>query len=273
MSASELGRWRGWTALVTGASAGIGAEIAQQLAAAGCDLVLTARREAKLRDLADTLVEKHGVKAEVIASDLAEPDGPQKLIAELDARGLTVDVLVNNAGVGHVGHALDSNVEAELKMVRLNVTAVVELTHVLASRMVARGRGHVIQVGSMAAFFPIPRMATYAATKHFVGAYGDAMAYELRGAPVGVTTIHPGGTRSEFSETAGMNLPEAIDKTLMTSARVAEIGLRAAARGRRAVVTGRLNAAQVFLFRFVPTRLLMWIGDTIYKKLQGEPAK
>ncbi len=269
---SDLTRWRGWTALVTGASAGIGAEMARLLAAAGCDVVLTARREERLQVLAGELSEKHGVKAEVIASDLAALDGPKKLMAELDARELAVDVLVNNAGVGLVGPMLDNTSEAELRMVQLNVMAVVELTHVLACRMVERGRGHVVQVGSMAAFLPVPRMATYAATKHFIGAYGEALAYELRGSPVGVTTIHPGGTKSEFSETAGMQLPDAISKTMMTSAQVAKIGLVAAARGRRSIVTGFMNVAQVFLFRLVPTRLLVWIGDTIYKKLQGEPA-
>ena len=266
---SDLGAWRGWTALVTGASAGIGAEMARVLAAAGCNLVLTARREEKLRALADEVVAAHGVSAEVVASDLSEPDGPSKLVAELDARGIEVDVLVNNAGVGHVGHALEQDLGAELQMVRLNVLAVVELTHVLAKRMVERGRGHVVQVGSMAAYMPVPRMATYAATKHFVGAYGDAMAYELRDTPVGMTTIHPGGTRSEFSERAGMNLPESVDKMLMTSAQVADIGIRAAGRGRRSIVTGFANAAQVFLFRFVPKRMLLWIGNTIYKRLEG----
>jgi len=245
--------------------------MARVLAAADCELVLTARREARLEALAAELREAHGVSVHVVASDLSTLDGPARLVSTLAERGLEVDVLVNNAGVGRVGPILDADADAELAMVRLNVTAVVELTHALARGMRERGRGHVVLVGSVAAFMPIPRMGTYAATKHFVGAFGDALSYELRDSAVGVTTIHPGGTRSEFSDTAGMRLPEIIEGSLMTSRQVADIGLRAAGRGRRSVVTGFANALQVFLFRFAPRVALLWIGDTIYKRLEAEP--
>ena len=264
---ADLERWRGWTALVTGASSGIGAEVATRLAEAGCHLVLTARREEKLRALADELVERCGVEVEVLAADLARPGAAADLVEALEARGQTIDVLVNNAGVGLVGPFAQCEGEAQMAMLRLNVSTVVELTHRLLAGMLERGRGQVVLVGSLAGYLPLPQMALYAASKAFVGSFGEALAFELRGQPVGVTTIHPGGTRSEFSERAGMTLPAPIERGMMSSAAVAEIGLRAASRGRRSVVTGWLNVLTVFLLRFVPTGLLLRVGDAIYSRL------
>ncbi len=167
---ADLSRFRGWTALVTGASSGIGAEMARLLAGAGCKLVLVARREDKLRALADEIG-----GAEVVVADLGRPEGPGELEAALAERGLEVDLLVNNAGVGITRHFAADDRSSQLGMIQLNVTAVTDLTHRLLPGMVARRRGHVVLVGSVAAFAAVPRFGVYAATKAFVKHLGEAL--------------------------------------------------------------------------------------------------
>ncbi len=191
------------TALITGASAGLGREYARRFAADGHDLVLVARRRERLDALADELRREHRIEVRVIAEDLAEPGAPGRIEAELAHAGVELEALVNNAGFGAFGPALDQPLERQLAMIQVNVAALVALTRRLVPGMVERGRGRVLNVGSVAAFQPGPGHAVYYATKAFVLSFSEALAHELSGTGVTVTVTSPGSTRTEFQEVAG----------------------------------------------------------------------
>ncbi len=263
-------RFAGWRALVTGASAGIGQEMARVLADWKVDLVLTARRKEKLDALAEELRAK-GVDVVVIAGDLGQRGGPAELVEAIATQGLEIDLLVNNAGVGVADFFSEAGWAPHGLMLQVNVVALTELTSRLLDGMLERKRGHIVNVGSVSAFAPMPRMAAYGGTKAYVKALSEGLSHELRHTPVGVTAVHPGGTRSEFSESAGMDVPAKLDKTMMTSREVALIGLKAAAAGKTSVVTGFMNKLTVWAFALAPTRLVMMIVDGLYRQLTGGP--
>lgn len=193
------GDYHGITALVTGASKGLGRAYALELARRGARSILLARSESGLRQLAAEIRELHGgPEPEVVIGDLAAPDGPGRILAELRARGLSVDLLVNNAGAGSVGPFLDRPLVPQLSTVGLNVDGLLALTHALGAEMVARGSGGIINVSSTAAFQPMPFQATYAGTKAFVLSFTEALADELRGTGVHVMAAHPGGVATGF---------------------------------------------------------------------------
>lgn len=241
-------------ALVTGASSGIGVDFARELAARGANLVLVARREERLRALAEELERTHGVRTRVLAADLAKPDAPRALHDRLRGEGLAVDVLVNNAGFGVYGPFLDVAWERERQMIELDVLALVHLTKLFAADMRARGYGRVLQVASIGAFQPSPTYAAYSAAKAFVQSFGEALACELRGTGVSVTVVSPGVTESEFLAVAGQRRSLFQRLTVMPSAKVARIGVRALERGRPLVVPGFANALTAFSMRFLPRR-------------------
>ncbi|HEX8803779.1 MAG TPA: SDR family oxidoreductase, partial [Acidimicrobiales bacterium] len=193
------------TCLVTGASAGIGVEIARLLAQRGLGVTLVARRQERLRALADELTGAHGVRAEVVAADLADPGSRAAIAPTVAERGLTVDVLVNNAGVGTMGPVHRSSAPREVAAVRLDVEAVVDLCTTLVPGMVERRRGAVLNVASTAAFQPLPGQATYAAAKAFVLSFSEALATELAGTGVTVTALCPGPVDTDFAESAGLS--------------------------------------------------------------------
>ena len=197
------------TALVTGSSSGIGAEIARELARRGHGLTLVARREDKLKALADEITDAHGVRTEVIAADLADAASRAELPGVLEQRGLTPDILVNNAGFTTMGPVARAEHSAEVAMVRTNVEAVVDLCTLFVAGMVTRHRGAVLNTASTAAFQPLPGQACYGASKAFVLSYGRALGAELRGKGVTVTTLCPGPVETGFAEAAGMTDAEA----------------------------------------------------------------
>ncbi|MEU8951192.1 SDR family oxidoreductase [Streptomyces sp. NPDC048489] len=197
----------GTTAVVTGASSGLGAEFAQQLAQRGADVVLVARRAERLATLAERLRERFGVTAHVLGFDLAGHDAAHQVAAELRARGIRVDTLVNCAGVGtHGGFATadEGNISRELQ---LNVTALVELTRALIPQMLASGRGALVNVASTAAYQPTPSMAVYGASKAFVLSFTEAVAYETRANGLRVLALSPGPTKTEFFDVLGTDRP------------------------------------------------------------------
>lgn len=245
---------RGRTALVTGASSGIGAEIARELAARGAALVLAARREDRLRAVAEPL-QRAGSPVRTIAVDLAAPEGPATLEDFCRAEGVTVDVLVNNAGFGLHGRFLDLPWDREREMLDLDVLSLVDLTKRFARPMVARGFGRILQVASIGAFQPSPSYATYAAAKAFVMSFGEALRHELRGTGVSCTVVAPGVTRTEFFEVAGQRLTRYQRAVMMPAGRVAREAVEALLRERAVVVPGRLNAATAcFTARLLPRR-------------------
>lgn len=254
-------------ALVTGASSGIGADLARELARHGHDLVLAARRIEPMRVLADEL-RGLGAESTVIATDLSRPGAAGTLAGDLTARALTVDVLVNNAGLGAGGPFHESDRARVSEMLQVNVVALAELTHALLPGMVKRGKGRVMFVASTAAFQPGPSMAVYCASKAFVLSFGEAISYELRGTGVTVTTLCPGPTLTEFTDvakTGSSALFESPFASVMTSAEVARQGYRALASGKRVHVAGLVNKMIAASGRFSPHAISLPVTSAILK--------
>ena len=257
--------YRGRTALVTGASSGIGADLARQLGAAGARVLLVARREGALASVAEA-VRRAGGTAAVVPADLEPAGAAGALIDRLQEAGETVDVLVNNAGYGVQGPLVGmAPAEAE-GMVALNVAALTGLTCRLVPGMVERGRGGVLNVSSIAAFTPAPRFAVYAASKAYVLSLTEALWAELRGTPVHVTCLCPGPVRTEFGDRAGMS--EGFFAGALSSARVAREGLDGLAAGRRRVVPGWANKVQAAATRFVPPAALLQATERIVRRAE-----
>jgi hypothetical protein len=255
------------TALITGASAGIGLELAKRFAAGGHALILTARRADELNKLAEQLKAAHKVDVHVFPLDLGAPDGPAKLHEQVTAAGLTVDVLVNNAGFGTLGPFLDTELEKELAMIRLNVSAVVDLCGRFVPAMKARGSGRVLNVASVAAFQPGPFMAIYYGTKAFVLSFSEALWDELRGSGVTVTCLCPGPVRTEFADVAGMHGTNLFSgPNVMDVGPVCDAAFKATMKGKRLVVPGFLNRLLVFAVRFAPRRMVLRIVRRFQQK-------
>jgi short-subunit dehydrogenase len=251
-------------ALVTGASAGIGLELARQLAADGHDLVLVARRGDALERLAAELRAAHGIAAHVWPADLGDPQAPRQLQARADAECLAVDVLVNNAGYGALGAFAELPADRQLGILDVNMRALTELTHRFLPGMRARRRGHILIVASLAGFLPGPYMAVYYASKAYLLSFALALADELAGSGVTVTCLCPGSTTTEFQAVAGMTAARRLARLRpMTAGSVARIGYRGLMRGRRLVVAGWKNRLGALAIRCVPrtvlSRVVAWL--------------
>lgn len=245
----------GSTVLITGASSGIGAELARELSRRGHHVTLVARRRDRLTELAGELA----VGAEVIAADLSTAEAREQLVAEVESGPRTLAGLANNAGFGAFGRFDRLGLEEQRGMVAVNVDALHHLMAALLPGMVRRGTGAVLNVASTAAYQPVPGMATYAATKAFVHALSEAVHGELAGTGVSVTSLCPGPTRSEFSAVAGVEDIEssAPGFMLQSSAQVAKAGVEGMERGKRTVVPGVQNKASAWGGRFVPRSVLL----------------
>ena len=251
------------TALITGASSGIGEAFADVFAAAGFDLVITARREDRLRTVADRLQRRYGTRVEVITADLSRPDAPAALCERITAKGITIDALVNNAGFGVPGAFSASEWSRHAELLQVMVVSLAELTYRLVPGMVGRGYGRVINVASLAALVPAPAGDTlYAAAKAFVVKFSEALANEVRSSGIHVTALCPGFTRSEFHDVIGTratvrHLPGWL---WMDSPAVAREGFAAVMAGAPVYVTGRLNRAIALFARYLPQWLVVWTG-------------
>lgn len=253
------------TALVTGASGGIGLELARLFAKGGHDLVLVARSEPKLREIAQYLGGMYHGRVEVIAADLSDRDMPEALMGELAAREITVDVLVNNAGFGESGAFADQQLGRVLDMIQLNITALTELTSLMLPGMIAARRGRILNVASVGAFVPGPLLAVYYATKAYVLSFSEALRNELKGSGVSVTALCPGPTRTGFAAAAGITGSNLFHQPgVMDAAPVAEAGYRGCMRGKAIVIPGLLNKLLVLSIRFSPR----WGVTMISRKLQ-----
>jgi hypothetical protein len=253
------------TALVTGASSGIGVEIARSLARRGHNVTLVARRKERLEQLAAELTGSYGVRAEVIACDIARPLARAQLRDELHRLGLTVDVLVNNAGYGTGGRFHTLALEREVGMVRLNSEAVVALCGMFLPGMVARGDGAVLNVASTIGFQPVVNEATYGATKAFSLSFTEALHGELKGTGVSVTALCPGPVRTEFMDDPGVQEgASALPGPMWVDASVvAERGIRGLERGKRVVVPGVLNRIGTWAGRHSNRGLLLWTARRV----------
>jgi len=241
--------------LITGASSGIGEAFARRLAAEKHDLFLVARSEEKLRLLCEELAATHSITADFYAVDLTETGADERLFAETQPRGIVVNWLLNNAGIGSMGDFSGLDLEREIEMIRLNVLALVSLTHRYLSGMRTRGSGQIINVSSSAGFQPVPFMATYAATKAFVTSFSEAVAEENRPFGINVLALCPGSTKTGFFEAA--NIERAFTaKGQETPEQVVETALRAVRGGRSKVVSGWTNWLVATTASVVPNRLI-----------------
>ena len=253
-------------ALVTGASSGIGAELARQHAAHGGSLVLVARREERLRSLLDDLRDSYGTDGVVIAMDLAGAGAARELFDRLEARGIVVDILVNNAGFGGWGPFSGRPWVDDDAMIRLNVMALTELSRLFLPGMIDRGRGRILNVASVAGFVPGPLQAVYYATKAYVLSLSEALAVEISTSGVTVTALCPGPTASEFMDRAHMEGVRLFRFGAATASSVARAGYRGMLKGRPVVVPGLANKILVQSLRVSPRALVRRLSGALMGK-------
>lgn len=255
------------TALITGASTGIGLDLAW-LAARDFDLIITARNQSRLEQVAARLEEQHGNRVHVLPTDLSRPEAPASLFAEIGRRGLRVDTLINNAGFGAYGAFADTNVQTELEMIQVNVTAVTHLTRLALPGMLERRQGRIMNVASTAGFLPGPLMAVYYATKAYVISFSEAIANELKGSGITVTCLCPGATKTEFAKRADMENSRLFKLGTMRSDDVARAGYRAMMRGKTLAITGTGNWLMVESLRFSPRKMVTAIARTVQERVK-----
>lgn len=240
------------TALITGASGGIGLELAKLCAAAGNDVVVVARRQSELEDLARSLTRQHGIAARALAVDLAEPGAPQAIFDAIGA----VDILINNAGFGLLGAFAETDWDSEARMIQVNITSLAHLTKLYLPGMMARRRGRILNVASTAAFVPGPFMAMYYASKAMVFSFTLAIAAELEGTGVTATALCPGPTATNFGEVAGNSGSKLFKGAAMSAAEVAREGFAAMMAGKPELIAGARNRWMIWGTRFAPRRML-----------------
>lgn len=242
-------RW----ALITGASSGIGAEFAVQLAGRGMHLILAARRKDKMKEIATELNTRHGTRCHIVAIDLADPDASRRLFEEVQRLEVEVELLVNNAGMGLIGQIESTTPEEVRRLLNLNLLTLADLTYRVLPGMLKRGHGAIINVSSQAAFQPVAFMATYAASKSFILHFSEALWAEVRGRGVTITAVCPGATRTDFFDKAGA--PGWLEKhTSVTPAKVVKSALKAMGKRRQYVVPGWKNYLVTLLVRLTTRR-------------------
>ncbi len=262
MAQSDLrGKW----AMVTGASSGLGTDFSRELARMEANLILVARREERLRQLADELRREYGIEVEAAPTDLAMQNAAEAIYRQQSEKARAVDILVNSAGFGVHGEFLENSWERERAMIEVDVITLVHLTKLLAADMVKRGYGRILQVASTAAYQPVPAYAVYGACKAFVLSFGEALNHELRGSGVTCTVVSPGVTETEFQQVAGHEYTGYMRLTQMTSPDVARIGIEAMLSGRSSIVPGIHNAAMVASVRFTPRRVVTALAGYFLK--------
>lgn len=255
-------QYQGKTAVVTGASSGLGVEFAMQLATAGANLVLVARRKDRMTALAKTLEAQHKVSVTVISLDLSTADAGTKLMAELAKQKLAVDVLVNNAGFGFNGRVINEDRALIRDEITLNVLTLTDLTIAVLPEMVKRGFGVIINIGSTASFQPVPGMAVYAATKSYVRSFTEALWGELSGTGVKVIALNPGATETEFFEVAGTK-PVTV---LATASEVVAVVMKELEKSnpRPSIIAGWRNKLLAGTTRFAPTKTIIKIAGSMF---------
>jgi uncharacterized protein len=255
----------GETVLITGASSGIGRELARLFAGDGASLILVARSENKLHELAGELAEAFGAQTEVIAADLSHPGSPMEIVEALADRQLAVDVLVNNAGFGGHGSVAALGVARQLGMIEVNVAALTRLTAMLLPGMLERRSGAILNVASTAAFAPGPNQAVYSATKAYVLSFTEALAEEVRGSGVRVSCLAPGATETGFAAQAGMGGTKLFRAGVMDAKRVAQAGYRGLLRDKTLVIPGLQNKVIAVGARLSPRVLATKVSGYLQK--------
>lgn len=253
-------------ALVTGASSGIGAAIARKLAARGTKLILVARSEERLVEVARGIHTDFGTDVQILISDLSDPASASTIADIIAQEGWFISTLVNNAGFGAAGEFIESSQEQEIAMINVNVSTLVALTHAFLPDMIERRRGKILNIASTAGFQPIPYLSSYAASKAFVKNFSLGLAHEVRSHGVQVCVCCPGPTRTSFFDTAKMDKSQ-INIPMMDADEVAEQALAALDSGRPLVVPGAMNKVSAFITRLLPTSLIVEVGGSLFKKI------
>ncbi len=243
------------TALITGASGGIGLELSRLFARDGYNLILVARSAEKLQTLARELEQAHGITVTVLPADLSQPGAAQEIYNQVRAKGIRVNALVNNAGFGILDTLATARLEDSLEMIQLNVTSLTVLTQLFLPDMIKQRSGQIMNVGSTGSFSPVPAMAVYAAAKAYVLSFSEAIAEELRGTGVTVTALCPGVTITGFQSRSGVGGSRMVAMGSMTAEQVAITGYRALKRGQPVIVPGFLNSLMIFFTHLMPGSL------------------
>ncbi len=241
------------TALITGASGGLGKEFAQIFAQNAYNLVLVARSEDKLHSIANDLEDKYKVKVTVLVQDLSQANSAAKIYAEVQNRDISIDVLVNNAGFGRMGAFADEKPSTLTAMLNLNVTTLTEMTALFLPAMIARNQGKILNIASTAAFQTLPTLGTYAATKAYVLNFTEALHYELKDTNIAVTALCPGPTVTGFAKRANAET-SSLFKNAMDAKTVAQIGYTSLMKNKMTVIVGRRNKLLAYAARLVPSR-------------------
>lgn len=265
--------FRDKTVLITGASRGIGRAFAEELAPLGARLILAARTQSDLEELALILKQKYGAQVHTFTCDLSQVDAPKKLYDELHARVLEVDVLVNNAGFGLTGSFLDYSLEDSENMQAVNMRSLAALSHLFLPRMLERKDGGIINIASTAGFQPVPYMAVYSATKAFVLSFSQALAGECRNTGVTILCLSPGATKTHFHDVAQMDMKRSLTGRRQDPNEVARIGIRAFLKGKQTAMTSPMNFLIVNVVRFLPRAFLVNLVSFFFKRRSRARAK
>ncbi|MCB1159471.1 MAG: SDR family oxidoreductase [Leptospiraceae bacterium] len=249
-------------ALITGASVGIGYELALLFARDKHDLILVARREDKLKELAEKLIKQYGIQVFTIASDLSRPSSPSEIYAEVKKQGIFVEYLINNAGFGTNGEFHQIDIRKELSLIQVNISSLIELSHLFLQDMIAQNKGAILNVASTAAFQPGPYMANYYASKAYVLHFTEAIAEELKKYNISISALCPGPTKTEFFDAAGM---QALKLPLMSAEVVALKGYKALKGNSVISIPGLINKLGVLSVRFSPRFLVRKIAGLLNK--------
>lgn len=253
------------TALITGASSGLGTDFARLFARDGFNLVIVARRKEKLEALAEEIKQEYSVDVTILAADLSDPAAPAEIFKKVQEKGIFIDFLVNNAGTQVYGKFQENDLEQEIKMIRVNITSLTELTKLFVSPMIKKGAGRILNVGSTGSFAPGVYNAVYCASKAYVLSFSEALIEDLSGTGVWVTTLCPGATKTEFAAKHKLEDSFLFKNTAMKSEKVAKIGYKALMKKKAVKVAGFINWFQIFSVRFSPR----WMVRKISKKLMS----
>ncbi len=256
------------TALITGASSGIGYELAHLFAQDRNNLVLVARDRDKLLALAAKLESRHGITVTAMPKDLAAPESPEQILADLRRRNISIDILINNAGFATSGPFAQTDVSTCFQLLQVNVVALTQLTRLFLPGMISRGFGRIMNVASIAAFYPGPLTACYNASKAFVLSLSDALSNELRETGVTVTTLCPGPTDTHFAQRAGLIGTKAFTQNVMDAASVARIGYDAMMTGKPLAVTGLRNKLRMLPLPWVPRKVLAHFSRKYHERAE-----
>lgn len=251
------------TVLITGASSGIGMELAKLFAADGSDLVLVARREDRLNELAEDLKSKHGVEVYVLPKDLTQKSAPDEIYNQLENENIQIDVVVNNAGFGNKGHIADLDLNLQLDMIQVNLVALTHLTRLFIPGILERGHGGILNVGSLAGFQPGPNLAVYFATKAYVLSFTEALAEEISNPNIKISCLAPGPVKTEFGEKSDLEDSLLFKVSLMEMEPVVKAGYEGFRKGQTIVIPGLKQQIVPFLNRFTPRLLVRKIAKKL----------